>query len=176
MRLTRWCSLAAFIWLQACAPAVRVRTAIEATPGRPDTGITSTGGEGGALVVEVTSPSGIGSAHLTIDGPMPKQMALRLLLKGMEKLEVAYGETTVTASLSSTPGYDVTESVRLAMDGEEREISPASPYWMAVTIVPAEDMPASIPLQQGYIEVQMPASFLSSEERALSIQWVDFFR
>ena len=101
---------------------------------------------------------------------------MRFLLKGLEKLEVVYGQTAVAASLSSAPEYGVIESVRQDADGQEREISPESPYWMAVTLVPAGGAQAAVPLQKGYIEVQLPADFLIGEERALTFRWVDFFR
>ncbi len=101
-------------------------------------------------------------------------MVLHFLLKGLEKLDVAYGQTTVTASLSSTPEYGVIESVRHAAD-EEREVSPDSPYWMAVTIVPAQGSAATIPLKEGYIKVQLPED-LGREQRSFTIRWVDFFR
>jgi len=171
-----WIGVAALVCLQACAPGVQERATVEAVLGRPDAEVSFFAGEDGSLVVEVVSPSGIGSADLVLSGPIPKSMVLRFRLKGLERLDVAYGQTTVTASLSSMPEYGVIESVRQATDGQEREISPGSPHWMAVTLVPAESAKAAMPPQGAYIEVRLPADFLMSGERALTIRWVDFFR
>lgn len=176
MRRAAWLGLTALLCLHTCAPAGSGRTTIEAVPDRPDTEISSVLAQDGTLTVDVTSPTGIGSARLDLSGPIPRRMLLRLHLKGLEMLEVAYGQTAVSASLASTPGYGVMESVRKAADLGEREVSPGSQYWMAVAIVPAGDVPASIPLEDGYIEVRLPAHFLSSGERSLTIRWVDFYR
>ena len=175
MKRRRWFCLAALVCLQACAPGAREVTEVEAHLGRPDTRITFDTSKAGSLVIEVTSPSGIGNADLAISGPIPKKIVLRLLLKGLEKLDVAYGQTTVTASLSGAADDDVFEAIRLP-SGEERDILPDSSYWMAVTAVPAGDSSATLPLQDGYIEVVLPEHFLSSGERSLTLRWVDFFR
>ena len=146
MKPRHWVGLAALVCLQSCAPGVQDRASVEAVLGRPDAEVTFFTGEDGTLVVEVVSPSGIGSADLVLSGPVPKTMVLRFRLKGLEKLDVTYGQTTVTASLSSMPEHSVIESVRQATDGQEREISPGSPYWMAVTVVPAERGEAAMQL------------------------------
>lgn len=171
----RWLGIAALLLLQGCALGTEEVTTVGAILGRPDAAATAFVMEDGTLIIEVTSPSGIGSAELTISGPMPKRAVLRLWLKGLEGLEVSYGETVVTASLLGTTGSNLMEAIRLA-SGEEELVTPSSPYWMAVQVVPTGPSPTTIPLAQGYIEISLPEHFFRSKERTVAIRWVDFYR
>ena len=175
MRARGWLGLAALFLLQGCTAGTREVTTVEALLGRPDAAVTYASTEDGTLAIEVTSTSGIGDAELAISGPMPKRAVLRLRLKGLERLDVVYGQTAVSASLLGPAGSDVQESVRLA-SGEEEPVFPGSPYWMAITVVPTGPSPVAIPLQEGYIEVAMPEDLLRSRERTVTIRWVDFYR
>lgn len=175
VRARDWLSLAALLLLQGCTGGTPEVTTVEALLGRPDAAVTYATDEDGTLAIEVTSTSGIGDAELAISGPMPKRAVLRLRLRGLERLDVAYGQTAVSASLLGATGGDVLESVRLA-SGEEQPISSGSPYWMAITVVPTGTSPATIPLEEGYIEVAMPEDLLRSKERTITIRWIDFYR
>jgi hypothetical protein len=98
-------------------------------------------------------------------------------LTGLEQLDFAYGETTITVSVSSRPGREVRESVRVAQsEAEQQSLSPDSPYWMAVSIAPPVSPSPMVSAQDGAIEVLVPADFLRSSRRSFSILWVDFFR
>ena len=177
-RLLAWSSVAALLCLHACTPDRRARTVIGVHPDRPDTRITIASGRGRTLI-EVLSPGGIGSADFDIpSGPVPKRIVLRFLMKGLEQLEFAYGETTITVSISSGPGREVRESIRFSnSEAEQQLLSARQPhYWMAVSIVPAASPPPTVPAQDGTIEVQVPEDFLRSSRRSFSIRWVDFFR
>jgi hypothetical protein len=61
--------------------------------------------------------------------------------------------------------------------GEEQAIAAESPYWMKTQLI-AERVPspAPIPLTDGYIEVELPPHFLRNQERAFTIEWIDFYR
>jgi hypothetical protein len=130
-------------------------------------------------VIEVFSPSGIGSAGFTIPtGPVPQEVIFHLHLKGLEQFTFTYQQYTVIASVSSGPGAEVRESVRLdATDpASEQPISAGSPYWMEVQIVPAEGAAASIPLESGYIAVKAPRGWAAAAPRKFDITWIDFYR
>jgi hypothetical protein len=175
--LLAWSSVAAVLCLQACTPDRGTRTVISVHPDRPDARITVATSQGRTMI-EVLSPGGIGSADFEItSGPVPERISLRFLLKGLEQLEFAYGETTVTLSVSSGPGREVRESIRLSNSvAEQQLLSPDSPYWMAVSITPGASLPPTVAAQDGTIEVQAPEDFLRSSRRSFSIRWVDFFR
>jgi hypothetical protein len=125
--------------------------------------------EGRSVVIDVSSPSGIGGAGVTIGpGPMPRQILIRFHLKGLEHLEFRYGGTVVVVSLP-TSGGEPSESVSRA-GAAETPVGPDSQYWMAVR------PPSGGSAQDGYIEVAVPPDFLAGSNRAFSLKWIDFYR
>jgi hypothetical protein len=77
----------------------------------------------------------------------------------------------VTAAVSSHDG-SVSESVTI-QGGAAQPIGPDSPYWMPVKISAAD---TSIPLQDGYFQVQAPRAFIEAGSREFTLHWVDFYR
>ncbi len=133
--------------------------------------------ETSALTVTIYSKNGIGGAEMEqISGEKPTQYDFRLYLSGLEDLKFAYGQTLITVNVSSSKGNDIRQTVREGASGTETTITPDSPYWMDVTIVPTEDAPAEIPLLHGYINVQAPADFITNQDGAFALQWIDFYR
>ena len=132
--------------------------------------------EGPTAIFDISSPSGIGSAQVTlVSGPSPSQLLLRFHLQGLEELVFAYDTTAVTASVLSSGEGMVLESVRTA-GGAQEEIDADSPYWMNIRFVPAGEQASAAPSQAGYFEVEAPDDFLAGRYRAFSIRWVDFYR
>ena len=128
--------------------------------------------DGDKAIIEIFSESGIGDAAFEfIDQPMPKQLAMRFHLRGLEELRFAYGETVVTVALSSTGDNDIRQSINRA-GGESVATQAASPYWMKLRLASRD----KIPLREGYIEVEAPEDFFASGARKISIQWIDFYR
>lgn len=155
--------------LAACTPISAPVTVTVSRPGDQAQVTTNAG----TVIVDLFSPTGIGSATVTL--PRPQPVLLRLHLSGMEELRFAYGEVEVLASVSSADA-SLRESVRLGDEGEEA-IEPDSPYWMDVRILDAAGAPTTtIPLQGGFFEVAAPEDFLTSGQSEFSISWVDFYR
>ena len=141
------------------------------TPGKEDAEVTYQA-NGGDVMVDVRSKSGIGSAQLLQTGGIaPTSLTMRLYLKGLEQFTFQYPAATVTAAVSSHDG-SVSESVTI-QGGAAQPIGPDSPYWMPVKIGAAD---TSIPLQDGYFETQAPKDFLTSASREFTLHWVDFYR
>ena len=157
------------ILLTACTPISAPTTV---TVNRPDSEAQVTT-NAGTVIVEQISPTGIGSASVTLSRPQP--VLLRLHLSGLEELRFAYGEVEVLASVSSGDA-SVRESVRLGDAGEE-VVEPDSPYWMEVRILDATGAPTTtIPLQGGFFEVTAPENLLTSGQTEFMISWIDFYR
>ena len=133
---------------------------------------------GEAAIIRIFSDGGIGSADVAIvSEKLPQNIILQFHLHGLERLRFAYNQTTVQVSLpSGEDGYPfeaVTRDGKAALSGP---ITPDSPYWMKVRLVPSDALPVAIPLKEGYIEVEIPPSFLAEQNHRFSIQWIDFYR
>jgi hypothetical protein len=166
--------IAAAVALASCGSAGNGTVTLKATADRPDARVV-VGADGRQAVVEVFSPSGIGGAAVEItSAALPRTIMLRLHLRGLEELRFTYGDTTVSASISSAGDNAARQTYRGA--GQEQAIAEGSPYWMHVRLVPAGGSPATIPLQDGHIEVEAPKDFLSRGQTKFTIQWIDFYR
>lgn len=72
------------------------------TQKNPDDQITVQVEERGA-VIDIASPTGIGSAEFVLEsGEMPQTVFVRLHLTGLEQVRVSAGDKTVAASISSS--------------------------------------------------------------------------
>ena len=157
--------------LTACVAVPLQPVTYNVTPGKEDAAVTYQV-NGGDVMVDVRSQSGIGSAQLAqTGGPAPTSVTMRLHLKGLEQFTFQYPAATVTASVSSHDG-SVSESVSLE-GGAAQPIGADSPYWMPVKISATDP---SIPLKDGYFEVQAPKDFITSASREFTLHWVDFYR
>jgi hypothetical protein len=169
------CCAAAAIALAACGSSggpSGAAVALAATADRPDMVVTVSA-DARQAIVDIANPSGVGGATIAItSAARPRRITLRLHLRGLEELRFSYGDATISASLASD--LAIREAYRSA--GPEQAIAEGSPYWMSIRLVPAGGAPATIPLQQGYIEVEAPQDFLARGQTTFSIQWVDFYR
>ena len=157
--------------LTACVAVGSQPITYNVTPGKEDAAVAYQV-NGGDVTVDVHSESGIGSAQLTqTGGDAPTSVTMRLYLKGLEQFTLQSPAATVTAAVSSHDG-SVSESVTI-QGGTAQPIGPDSPYWMLVKISAAD---TSIPLQDGYFQVQAPTAFIEAASREFTLHWVDFYR
>ncbi len=126
--------------------------------------------------VSIHSPFGISQAAIERRGEnWPDSVTLRLHLKGLEKLKVTNGETTLKAAVSSHGGK---QPVRLWMDDrEESLLDVKSPFWMTVRMVGEDGKPTgTIPLVNGYFEMRLPKGLFEGNPKSLAVNWIDFYR
>ena len=130
--------------------------------------------ENGMEVIEIRSPSGIGSASFELEsGVMPGEIVLRLHLTGLEQFRLSSAEESLSASVSTADASSVDQ--RIVSPDAESPLRPGHPLWMEIEIV--SDQPAkTIPLQDGYFEIGLPEEFLKKAGNSFEIQWIDFFR
>jgi hypothetical protein len=125
-------------------------------------------------IVQIFSSSGIGSANIEVtSAALPQKILLRFHLRGLEELRFTYGDTIVTAAVSSAGDNTAHQSQQSG--GQEQSVSEGSPYWMPIRVVPG-DAQTTPPPQEGYIEVEAPADFIARGQRTFSVRWVDFYR
>ncbi len=127
-----------------------------------------------AVVVNVTSPTGIGGAEVILTAPADA-VTVRLHLAGLEEYRFRYDEIEVLLAVSSGDA-SVRQSVRIG-EGREEEIEPGSTYWMETRILDASGaITTSLPLYDGVFEIDAPPDFLETGGQAFSLSWIDFYR
>lgn len=130
--------------------------------------------EQGAAIIDIFSESGIGEAAFEfIPDSLPSKILLRFHLRGLEELRFAYGETVISAAISSTGQHEIRQSLSQAGERPMEALTTSSPFWMKLRVVSREP---KIPLRDGYVEVEAPQDFLSSGARNATIHWIDFYR
>ena len=126
------------------------------------------------VVFSVHSPFGISSAVIERTGEKwPDAVVLQLHLKGLENFKVTNGKVTLEASVSSQDG-----TVRLWKDGkEDASLDAKSSYWTDIRMIGGDGKPAkTIPLKDGYFEMQLPKAFFEGNPKTITVNWIDFYR
>ena len=130
--------------------------------------------EQGKAHFSVQSPVGISQAIIERSGDnWPTTVMLRLHLKGLEKFKVTDGKITLEASVSSQDG-----KVRLWKDGkEDSPLDSKHPYWMQIRLIGKDGEPVeTIPLKEGYFEMQLPKALFEGNPKSITLNWIDFYR
>jgi hypothetical protein len=139
--------LATLSLLAGCRP-VRPPPALGVTLSKPDD-TARLSWEGDLAVVEIVSPSGIGSVQLDWEAETPAApLLLRLHLKGLEGLEVSNGVRRAAVSVDNAPPYVA------RMEGETQEIE--------------------VRRGSGVFLVSLHHPWLQAG--GLEVRWVDFYR
>lgn len=126
------------------------------------------------VVFSVHSPFGISKAVIERAGEKwPNAVVLRLYLKGLEDFSVSNNTVKLEASVSSQDG-----KVRLWKDDkEDTPLDAQSPYWTEIQMVGSDCKPAkTIPLKDGYFEMQLPKAFFEGNPKSITLNWIDFYR
>lgn len=130
--------------------------------------------EEGKAHFSVQSPFGISQVIIErIDNNWPDVVTLRLHLKGLENLKVTNGKDALEAAVSSHDG-----KVRLWKDGKEDSLLDAKhPFWMEIRMFRMDGKRVkSIPLEDGYFEMQLPKALFEENPKSITLNWIDFYR
>lgn len=125
-------------------------------------------------LISIRSPIGISQAIIERSGDnWPTTVMLRLHLKGLENLKVTNGKNTLEAAVSSQDA-----KVRLWKDGKENSpLDSKHPYWMEIRMVGKDEKPVkTIPLKDGYFEMQLPEALFADNPKSIRLNWIDFYR
>ena len=126
------------------------------------------------MVFSVRSPFGISQTVIErTDGNWPDIVMLRLHLKGLENFKISNGKITLEAAVSSQDG-----KVRLWKDGkEDSPLNSKSPYCTEIRMFSDDGKPTTtIPLTDGYFEVQLPKALFEDNPKSITVNWIDFYR
>lgn len=127
-------------------------------------------------VFTVTSPFGISQAVIErTDDKWPEAVVLRLHLKGLESFRASNGKVTLDAAVSVDKGK---AKLRLWKDGkEDAPLDEKSPFWVDVRILTGDGKLArELPLKDGYFELALPKAFFEGNPKAITLNWIDFYR
>lgn len=130
--------------------------------------------ESDKAIISIHSPFGISQAVIErTDKKWPETVMLRLHLKGLENFKVTNGKVTLEAAVSSKNG-----NVREWKDGKEDSPMVAkSPNWMEIRIVGSDGKSTTtIPLKDGYFELQLPKTLFEGNPKSIKVNWIDFYR
>jgi hypothetical protein len=132
--------------------------------------------DGDRTTVSIKSPFGISRAVVERRGDAwPKEVVLRLHLKGLERFEAGNGKVTLRAVAGIRDGKP---DVRLWKDdAEERPLAKTDALWTEVRIVGADGKPATkVPVEGGYFEVPLPRGLFEGNPKSVTVSWIDFYR
>lgn len=149
------------------------------TTDRPDNQVHLTVADETAIFT-IESARGIGQATIQrVAGPAPKRILLRFHLRGLEEMRLVYGDTATILSIASVGDGQVFQTLAPAHDpqAQEQPITPDGLDWMQTRIAPDSDEgKPSLPLENGYIEVELPNRFLLERHTTFTLRWIDFYR
>jgi hypothetical protein len=157
----------------SCAPAMQPPPSFTVIPSNADdTVIVGVSAE--KTFFDVASPRGIGAAQITrTGGAMPQKIEFRLVLKGLERFVLIFGDERIEVNAPSSDPTRPIESSRRAGSTEDVPLHTGDALWMPVMIVPAGQ---SIPLAEGHFVLEAPRALVESDVREFRIEWIDFYR
>lgn len=163
---SRFLLLLLLLSLFACGPE-RAKPMIDVTLDHPDNSSATVTMTGQRALIDVTDPRGINGLNATlVEGEWPQEVVVRLRLRGLESLEITYGDIRLATGRSSNDSPD--PPLMLTVIDEDGQAQAASPS--ADIYYPAIEQTAD-----GF-EISLPPHFYRENPPAFSMQWIDFYR
>lgn len=121
----------------------------------------------------IRSPFGISNATIERTSEQwPEKVVIQLRLKGLESFKLSTDKLKLEASVSSHDG-----GVRLWNDGKDSPLDSKSPYWMDIKVLNSDgEATKTLPLKDGYFEMEVPRKFFEGNPRSFKADWIDFYR
>ncbi len=166
-RLSFLIGVAVILTLTACAGEAKQEPMIELTLDRPQGNTATVTIEDGRALIDVTDRRGINglNARLT-EGEWPAEIVVRLRLRGLERLEIHYGDVTLATGRSSNDSPD--PPLMLSVVDEQGQVQTASPS--------ADIYYPDIRRTDDGFEITLPPHFFRDDYPSFSMQWIDFYR
>jgi len=156
-----------FVLLAACGKGEDV---IEVTLDKPESDTAAVTLEDGRAVIDVTSASGIGGLTARA-AEWPEEIVVQLRLRGLERLEIAYGNVAIATGVASTG--DPGPALMLSVTDEQGRVQTVSPssyvYYPDIRRV-------TLSGDESAFAVTLPPHFQQGDYDAFRVQWIDFYR
>lgn len=155
----------------AVASTADEKPLLQVTAGKKETKVIAEPADG-FCTIDIQSPTGIDQITISrTSDSWPEKLHLRLHLRGLEQLTIKHGGCSLQWHVSST---EAPKSRQFRLDGnQELEVTATDAFYAEVKIVGKQP---SIPLKDGYFELQVPPKVFMGNPKQLQIAWIDFFR
>ena len=131
--------------------------------------------ENGAMIIDINSSVGIGSAEFELEsGAIPQNIVVQLHIGGLEEFRLSSEQTTIAVSVASSSLFTIYDQ-RIISSGKETPIASSDSYWMSIRVVSGQSTP-KVPLENGYFEITVPKEFIDNAGNSFQMQWIDFYR
>ena len=175
MKLIFPCAFLVCLLLSACAESTASLEPVFLTTLKNETDRVTVENQEAMTVIDIQSPSGIGSLRLDLEsGTLPEKILLRLHLAGLEEFRLSSEKISLLASISNGGGLTDTHQ-RIVSPGVETPITPNHPYWLNIRRVPDEMNPNMSPGGE-YFEVELSKQILDELGNSFEVLWIDFYR
>ncbi len=152
--------------LAACGSGER-QPMIDITLDRPADSAAALTITDGRAFIDVTDPRGINGLNASLSaGEWPEMIVVLLRLRGLEHLEISYGDYILTTGRSSNESPD--PPLMLSVVDENGQVSQASPS--------ADIYYPDITRTGDGFEIAIPAHFFEDDYPSFSMQWIDYYR
>lgn len=177
----RWIVTVATLKSAAEKKAAPDATGLEARDVREGTKVSLEGNDEQAFV-DIRCERGIDRCTLARKGEhWPKQVTLRLHLRGLESFKATVGNTTISWAVASSGEHASRSS--LTSGKRNVELEPGDPYHTVARPVPSTDAvritkegtQAQVVVPNCF-QVPIPAKLLEGNPEQLQLQWIDFYR
>ena len=168
------------VWLlTACAlpsdilPTPTAAAPIRVTPSHDAMQTTVTAGP--PPHIEIEDQRGIGGITLFTDADHSSSLTIRLHLNALEQLHIRSDAFEIEARGSQ--GSSVAPAATWSDGSESRPLTSEDPYAPVITAHTQDGTPATtVPLDEGYFDVTLPAALMERASGTLTISWIDFYR
>jgi hypothetical protein len=121
----------------------------------------------GRVFIDVADSWGINGLSARLEeGEWPEEVVVRLRLRGLERLEIHYGNYTIATGRSSNDSPD--PPLILTVIDEQGRAQSASPS--------AYNYYPDIRRTEAGFEIALPPHFHQDDYPSFSLQWIDFYR
>ena len=161
--------VATILWLAlvACASGTEQEPMIDLALDRPDDNSADLTLSDGRALLDVTDHRGINGLNARrVKGQWPAEIVVRLRLRGLERLEIHYGDVTLVTGRSSTDSPDPPLILSVVdADGRVQSAPPSADMYY----------PDIRHTADGF-EITLPPHFFRDDYPSFSLQWIDFYR
>lgn len=153
--------------LVGCASEREDRLKVDVTLDRSEKGEATATINDGRLIIEVVDQFGInGLTAKLMEGSWPDEVIVDLPLQGLERLEIQYGNATLTTGRSSNDSPDPPLMLTVVDEqGQSQTASPSADIYY----------PDIIETGDGF-QITLPPHFHQVNPPSFSLQWIDFYR